>query len=184
MGSVLMGGRTLPRGRSKIGNAIVTWLPVAVMLAVIARESTEAFSGMHTSAWLRPLWQAIFGAVTDTQWLQIHHVLRKTGHFVGYGTLGLTWLRGWLLAWLVPFRRRAAGAWRGWSFVMAICCTAVIASLDELHQTYLSDRTGVVQDVLLDTIGALIFCGVVALFWTRTRARDAALPTNAVTGLC
>ena len=62
---------------------------------------------------------------------------------------------------------RPADIWRSWSFVMAIWCTALIASLDELHQTFLPDRTGVVQDVFLDTVGALVLCAAAALLARR-----------------
>ena len=53
--------------------------------------------------------------------------------------------------------------WRRYGLQMAICCTAIVASLDELHQTYLPDRTGVMQDVLLDTCGAIVLCGGVLI---------------------
>lgn len=178
MSSVLTGSRVLRQDQSFV-NTVFVWLPVAVMLVVIVRESTEGFSGLHTSAWLRPLWQGVFGPMEDSRWEWTHHLIRKTGHFVGYGTLGLCWLRGWLLTWMDRFRRRAAAAWRGWSLTMAIWCTAMVASCDELHQTWLPDRTGVMQDVLLDTTGALICCGLVAMFWWRERVREAAFTHQA-----
>ena len=137
------------------------------MLAVIARESTEGFSGLHTSSLLRPLWERVFGLASDQRWEVIHHILRKCGHFGGYGMLGLAWLRAWLLQWLAPLRLQAARVWERWGFQMAICCTALVASADELHQTFLPDRTGLMQDVLLDTTGALVLSAAFLLFWTR-----------------
>lgn len=170
MQSVLLGGRTAPVSRSLLRAVLHVWLPVLIMLAVIVRESTEGFSGLHTSSLIRPIWQAIFGAATDERWEWTHHLIRKTGHFLGYGTLGLTWLRAWLLTWIYPFRLRPASAWRRWSFTMAIVCTSLIACMDELHQTFLPDRTGLMQDVVLDTTGAFILCGAMALlFWLRSR---------------
>ena len=149
------------------------------MLAVIARESTEGFSGLRTSPMLRPIWEKLFGIETDAHWAVIHHLLRKCGHFAGYGTLGLTWLRAWLLQWMEPLRMRQSIIWRGWSFAMALWCTALIASLDELHQTFLPDRTGVVQDVVLDTMGALALCTATALFWRRGRRAQAQIGVDA-----
>ena len=178
MSSVLSGDRIYSFPRPTFARLVYVWLPVAVMLGVIARESTEGFSGLHTSVWLRPIWQGIFGAVSDDRWLVLHHRLRKTGHFLGYGTLAVTWLRAWLLTWMSRFRLRAAGAWRGWAFAMAIWCTAAVASVDELHQTWLPDRTGVVPDVLLDTTGGLVFCCLVALLWFRAQVREAAFATE------
>jgi VanZ family protein len=39
--------------------------------------------------------------------------------------------------------------------------TALVASLDEWHQTFLPSRTGAFRDVVLDTIGALCMQAVV-----------------------
>lgn len=164
MTGVLLGGRRPPVTRSPLLFLAFVWLPVAFMLLVIARESTEAFASLHTSAILRPVYQAIFGPVADERWDVIHHLLRKTGHFLGYGTLGLTWLRAWLYTWLVPLRHSAV-AWRSLAWRMAIACTAVTAALDELHQTWIPDRTGMMSDVVLDTVGALVLCSTVALVW-------------------
>ena len=38
--------------------------------------------------------------------------------------------------------------------------TALVASLDEWHQTYLPKRTGTLHDVLLDSMAALLVQGV------------------------
>ncbi len=153
------------------------WLPVVVMLLVIARESTAAFGSVNTSRILRTIYETLFGRVPDDVWVLVHHHIRKTGHFLGYGTLGLTWLRAFLLTWMVPFRHLGAAVWRRWSLQMAICCTALVASLDEVHQTYIPDRTGLVTDVLLDTSGALVLCLVFAVFWMRKPARQARFET-------
>ena len=171
MSSVVFGSRISPR-KSKSGYMISVWLPVVVMLLVIVRESTHALSSDNTSAMLRPVYQAVFGATEDEHWEHIHHLLRKTGHFVGYGALGLTWLRAWLYLWLMPLRKVPAFRWRALAWRMAIVCTAVVAALDELHQTYLADRTGMATDVLLDTSGAIAFCGIVGLWWLVTLKCD------------
>ncbi len=170
--SVLLGGRTSPRISNQIVFGIFVWLPVALMLMVIVRESTEAFSSFHTARLFRPVWEAIFGPVTDAHWDEVNHVLRKSGHFLGYGTLGLTWMRAWLLTWMYPLRQRSASVWRRWSWLMAICCTATVASLDEIHQSFLPSRTGVVQDVLLDTLGSAVLCSLISLLWVAGRQRN------------
>ena len=143
------------------------------MLLVIARESTAAFGSVNTSAVLRRIYEPLFGRVSDVNWAFIHHRLRKTGHFLGYGTLGVTWLRAFLLTWLWPLRHRSAAVWRRWSLQMAICCTAMIASLDEVHQCYIPDRTGLVTDVLLDTSGAVALCLAFVFLWFSRRSREA-----------
>ena len=144
------------------------WAPVAVAVAVICTESTATFSAQNTSSWLRPIFERIFGAFQDANWELFHHLLRKTGHFVGYGTVGFTFLR----AWLYTLGRRAAhtlNSWRVRSSLLAIASTAIVASCDEFHQTFLPGRTGTPVDVLLDTAGACMMCLLVwSVCWRRS----------------
>jgi len=145
---------------------VSTWLPVAIGLCIIATESTTQFSSQHTSSWLRPIFTYLFGPFTDAHWGLFHHAVRKSGHFVGYGTLGMTWAR----AWLRTFTTRSHWTllqWRIRSASLGIFCTFLTASADEYHQTFLPGRTGQFSDVLLDTCGALLFTLIVALSWHR-----------------
>ena len=142
------------------------WLPVAIMVTVIAFESTNTFSSQHTSGWIRPLFERIFGPVNDRLWNVLHHLMRKSGHFMGYGLLCLAWLRAWLLTLALRARLR----WWRWSSVgLAIAGTALIASLDEWHQTFLPSRTGLFSDVVLDTMGGTTMCVLLGLLFWRTR---------------
>ncbi len=130
------------------GYWVRAWLPVLLAIAVIGIESTTDFGADHTSAPLRWVFEHIFGPVDEMRWGLIHHYIRKTGHFVGYGTIGLTWLRAWWMTfphW--GFQR---------SSLMAVAGTMLIASADEFHQTFLPNRTGLFRDVMLDTCGAIV----------------------------
>ena len=143
------------------------WTPVAIAIAIICIESTNTLSAKNTSSWLRPIFEHIFGAISDSAWDLFHHILRKSGHFLGYGTVGLTFLRAWLytLDWRRP---RTLLRWRIQSSVLAVLSTAFVASCDEYHQTFLPDRTGTAHDVLLDTAGATALCLLVWLIcWTK-----------------
>jgi VanZ family protein len=146
---------------------IKVWLPVAIAVAVICVESTNTFSAQNTSGWLRPVVERWFGAFSDSRWESFHHYLRKTGHFVGYGTVGFTFLR----AWLHTLARRGFSSllsWRLESSILAILSTAIVASADEFHQTFIPSRTGTPVDVLLDTTGASVLCLLVWLIcWSR-----------------
>ncbi|SDE72327.1 VanZ family protein [Terriglobus roseus] len=154
---VWLGGRQAPDTKTFVSWLVRTWLPVVVMLTAIAIESTHTFSSDNTSGWLQVLYQAIAGRVSPERWHEIHHYIRKTGHFTGYGLLGLAWLRAWLLFWQIPMKHRSESVWRGFAMVMAVVCTTLVASLDELHQSFMADRTGLVSDVWLDTSGAVCF---------------------------
>ena len=147
---------------------LAVWLPVAIAIGVICCESTGTFSAQNTSGWLRPLFERWFGAFSDANWDLFHHYLRKSGHFLGYGTVGFTFLR----AWLHILRQRGRStliAWRIESSILAILSTAIVASGDEFHQTFLPGRTGTPIDVLLDSSGACAMCLLVWLIFWRSR---------------
>ncbi len=111
-------------------------------------ESTVAFGADHTSGPLRWVWEHVFGKVADGRWELLHHLIRKTGHFLGYGTMGLLWLRAW---WMT-----LPNAAFVLDVALALLGTAAVASLDEFHQSFLPNRTGIPSDVLLDCSGAAI----------------------------
>jgi VanZ family protein len=78
----------------------------------------------------------------------IHHVVRKTAHFVEYAILGF-------LTWRAVHFDRAFGSStvrRQCWFVVMFCM--FYASTDEFHQKFVPGREPAVQDVLLDTCGA------------------------------
>jgi VanZ family protein len=135
---------------------INVWLPVVLGVAVIMLESTEFMGADHTSRPLRWLWQAIFGHVSNARWEIIHHLIRKLGHFIGYGLIGLAWLRAWWMT--LPRSRFVQDAF------LALLGTVLMASADEFHQTFLPDRTGSPWDVLLDCCGAITLQLLVYVF--------------------
>ena len=126
------------------------------MLAVImiAIESTPEMGASNTSRWLLPLWVHLFGPVAPDRWEVIHHYIRKTGHFVGYGTVSLCFFYGWRQS--LSLQRRTLNALRGWSSVYAVICTLIIASADEYHQSFLPNRTSKVSDVVIDVCGGIV----------------------------
>jgi VanZ family protein len=126
---------------------VSAWLPVVACICVILIESTEMFGSDHTSGPLRWLFEKIFGPVADDRWEVLHHLIRKCGHFLGYGLMGLAWLRAW---WMTLPRSRFIH-----DALLALLGTALVASCDEWHQTFLPNRTGTPWDVLLDCCGAI-----------------------------
>ena len=149
---------------------IWVWMPVLIAGAVIATESTNTFSAEHTGHWVRAMIEALFGQSAASDWAEINHVLRKTGHFCGYGTVCLTFLRAWLLE-LGGITDLGRAVWRWRCCLLAVLCTATVASLDEWHQSFIPSRTGTPVDVALDSCGAMASCGLVwLLFWRSKRA--------------
>ena len=131
------------------------WLPVVAAICVIALESTEIFGADRTDGPLRWVYEHLFGRVENKQWLVLHHLIRKTGHFLGYGTMGLLWLRAWWMS--LPRSSFMLDA------TLAVLGTTFVASADEFHQSFLPNRTGIPSDVVLDCSGAIILQLIVYL---------------------
>lgn len=125
------------------------WLPSAVWLAVIAVESTNLGSAENTGRLLYPIFHFLFGMSTVT-FATLHMVLRKTGHVIGYSILSILLFR----SWRATFPRLSTRWCMQWAS-LAVLGTALVASLDEWHQTYLPSRTGALHDVILDTSAAI-----------------------------
>ena len=142
------------------------WLPVLIAIAVIAAESTEFLGADRTSHPLRWLFEHLFGQVSDELWETLHHLIRKSGHFVGYGLVALTWLRAWWLT--LPDSNFLQDA------LLALLGTAAVASADEFHQTFLPNRTGLARDVVLDCCGAIVLQLLVYLFMRVFRPKQLA----------
>ncbi len=145
---------------------IGVWWPVVLGIVVIAFESTEWFGADRTTGPLRMAWQFLFGHVTDSRWEIIHHFIRKTGHFTGYGLIGLAWLRAWWMT--LPRSRFLTDA------ALALLGTAAIASCDEWHQAFLPNRTGTPWDVLLDCTGAIVLQLFVYIYMRTARPKKLA----------
>jgi len=145
-----------PHDRRTARYWISAWWPVALGICIIALESTALFGADHTSGPLRWVWEHIFGQVTNQRWEILHHHIRKSGHFMGYGTMGLLWLRAlWMSLPRAGFLLDAT---------LALLGTALVASADEFHQSFLPNRTGVPSDVLLDCCGATVLLLLTYLF--------------------
>jgi VanZ family protein len=151
---------------------VLDWLPAALSVLMIALESTATFSANNTSQWLYPLWVRLFGPISPAHWAEVHHLIRKTGHFVGYGLVSVAFF----YSWRQTLHRMAVKHWTLWrrASVLAVLCTLLIASLDEFHQSFLPSRTSSPRDVLIDLCGAIAFqlvlLLIIQLFRPRFRA--------------
>lgn len=126
------------------------WIAATLWLGLIVAESTNYGSAENTGRILYSLLHSLLG-VDPAQFQIWHFYIRKTGHFVGYFILSLLLFRAWRATF--PFSGMSwAIQWARISFFM----TALVACLDEWHQTYLPKRTGNVHDVLLDSTAALV----------------------------
>ena len=141
--------------QKSLASLMSAWWPVALGIAVILVESTAMMGADHTSGPLRMIVESIFGHIADDRWEIVHHYIRKSGHFVGYGLLCLAWLRAWRLTF-PPWRFPGHAG-------LALLGTAVVASCDEWHQSFLPNRTSSPWDVLLDCCGGAVMTLIAAV---------------------
>ena len=105
----------------------------------------------------------------------MHHLIRKTGHFVGYGLVSVAFFYSWRQTLI----RMAVKHWTLWrrASVLAVLCTLLIAILDEYHQSFLPSRTSSPLDVCIDLSGAiaaqLLLLLIIQLFTRRLSFRAA-----------
>lgn len=90
---------------------------------------------------------------------ELTHYTRKTIHFVFYGALAWTTMRGASAAGSLLFPSIVFGA--GWALSHAI--------FDEWRQSFLRGRSGSIWDVALDLLGIATFLG---LAWLNRRRRE------------
>jgi VanZ family protein len=140
------------------------WIAAILWLVVITIESTSYLSVQNTSRILYPVLHFLFG-ISYAHFEPWHHLLRKTGHVIGYGLLSFFLFRAWRETLAVVAQPTWSFRWAG----IAVLGTALVASLDEWHQSYLPSRTGRWQDVVLDSSAAI---AVQILLYLFLRKRD------------
>ena len=129
------------------------WLPVLLFSTVVVAESTQYFGADRTSEPLQRVAEALFGYDIGVYWGAIHHAIRKTGHFMGYGMFSLVCFRGF---WLAIEHESSRLTRRLRAHGLAILVTFLVAGADEFHQCFVPNRCGQFSDVLLDTCGAAV----------------------------
>jgi len=136
------------------------WWPALAWAIVISLFSTRAFTSENTGRIIIPILHWLMPHAAMATLLEIHHVIRKSGHFTEYFILSLLVLRG--------MRGDSRDVRLGWA-ITAVAIVACYASLDEIHQIFVPGRTPAIADVLLDTVGGL--CAQIAVaVWMRKRA--------------
>jgi VanZ family protein len=138
-------------------------------------ESTDMASAKNTSGLLYSVISFVAPGVDHAFIDLLNEVLRKTGHFLGYGTLSVLVffaLRNTNRDRIRRLIKRHWGVylrdlWRlEWSFI-GVMSSLGMATYDEIHQSFIPSRTGRWQDVILDTCGAIAMQMLLYLITTR-----------------
>lgn len=90
-------------------------------------------------------WGRTISVETRGYYYFVEFLIRKGFHFVGFGFIGILFY-----LFYRQFRFQFAT-------IFAILTTFIIAAFDEFRQTFVDGRTGIFDDVLLDTVGAVTF---------------------------
>jgi VanZ family protein len=126
------------------------WLPVLFSIIFVCFTSTTFMGGSHTQVVLDAVWKAALGTWHWNATGPVNEYLRKAGHFIGYGIIGIFFRNAWsstvrvVRNWIMPV-----------SASLGVVSTFAVACLDEWHQRYLPGRVGSMRDALLDAAGAL-----------------------------
>ncbi|GIP51630.1 VanZ family protein [Paenibacillus vini] len=157
---------------------LLKWIPTLAIMILLFALSAQSYEEQnlqpeierkvtHTSAseWLDGISFTYAGREISAESLGtagfIEFFIRKGAHFSVYGLLGL------FVAFALNSGRR--GRDFGWTVVISF----LYACSDELHQTFMPDRTGLVEDVMLDTTGAAFGALVMLLIWRIVERRKA-----------
>ncbi|HET8591418.1 MAG TPA: VanZ family protein [Nakamurella sp.] len=164
--------------------ALIWWAAVVVWMGVIFALSAQnggASSGLSDMV-VRVLRQVSGDLLARVAEETLQLVVRKCAHFGAYLILGALVAGAWR-CW--PGRRfgavsggdlrRTAGRWwriSDWSRLGPVVVAAAYAVTDEIHQSFVAGRSAQVTDVLIDTAGALVGVGLVAMLTRGARKRQ------------
>jgi VanZ family protein len=144
---------------------IARWWPALLWAVLISTFSTGNFTDEKTASVIIPILHWLLPKASHHALLVLHHIIRKSAHFVEYFIFSLLILRA-----IRAGRRDTRLTWA----LAAIIIVAGYAALDEFHQSFVPGRTPAVSDVLLDTTGgtaAQAIAGLV-LLWGHVRERQ------------
>ena len=142
------------------------WLPFLVCMVLIFSASSDAQSVAHTSRFLEPFLRWFKPDISAEAINAVRWGVRKAAHMTEFAVLA------WL-AWRA-LRRPVRQDLRPWSMRCAwgaLGLAVLYATTDELHQTFVPNRTGSIIDVAIDATGAAL--GLLAVWmvfrWRRRR---------------
>jgi VanZ family protein len=135
------------------------WLPPLVWMLVIFSASSDTQSYRHTSRFFEPLMHWLFPQMSQANVEAIHYLIRKTGHLTEFALLALLLWRA-----IRQPRKNDPRPWRWDEAGLSLAIVFLYAASDEFHQVFVTLRTALVSDVIVDTSGGII--GLTVLWLT------------------
>lgn len=135
------------------------YLPLIAWIGGIFYLSSNKGSAARTAIYFVPLLKLLFPRCGDARaYHKYHFVVRKLCHFAGYAVLAL-------LTSIAFYNSSLLGAAKFW-YVGAFAIVLVVASMDEIRQSFYPDRVGSLSDVALDCLGGLTMILLFQIFAT------------------
>lgn len=140
--------------RPKGWGIIFYYAPPILWMGVIFYLSNSQFSAEVTSRFLLPLLKLLFPQAAVEILGIIHVSIRKAGHFFEYALLSYLWYRAMDIG---------RGKWDPKVALLAFGLSVLYAVFDELHQSFVPNRTGASMDVAIDAAGAGLMQALIGL---------------------
>jgi VanZ family protein len=148
---------TLKPEATMIQNFVKYWLPVISWMGFIFWFSTEPFSDDHTTVLVQKILPFLFPAISPGPPILIDMFLRKAAHVTEYFVLSL-----------LLFRALRAGSGASWNWRWSFFSLGVVvfwAAIDELHQSFVPERTASIVDVGIDITGGILAQVMIAIVY-------------------
>lgn len=123
------------------------YVPLILCVGLILFASTTQASMSNTSRFIRPLLEFIFPETPESTLIVYHGYIRKFAHFAEYAVLGFFASRAFWLSGKDILQR--------YWYLAALFLVILVASIDEINQSFNPTRSGSIYDVLLDGFGGL-----------------------------
>ena len=139
------------------------YAPFMLWIGVIFYLSSGNASMSNTSRFIRPLLEFLFPNTPEETLIVYHSYIRKLAHPTVYAILAFFAARAFSGSLNKILQKR-------W-FVVSLLTVFIVASLDELNQSFIASRTGNFRDILLDTAGGLVMLTVI-YFYKKRKSRS------------
>ena len=133
-------------------SALQRWIAVVLWAGLIFYFSTENFSFSNTEGFLSEWLLWFFPGISPAQFMTLHLVSRKGGHWFEYFILAILLMRAQ--------RSGNESEFAMPTIARTLALVLAYAASDEYHQSWVPERTASAVDVAIDTFGGV--CGV---FW-------------------
>jgi VanZ family protein len=132
------------------------YLPLILWISGIFYFSSEKGSVSNSSRYLSPVFGMLFPNKEPDELKFYHLYLRKICHFVAYGILASFASLGFYCSPIFF----SANSW----YLSTFLTVLLVASADEIKQSFSTNRVGSFADVMLDCIGGLTVIFIIWIF--------------------